>query len=87
MPAAHTTKGWANHLTRPSGLIPGRTFTLIPHKEPAQPSSAREPVSKENYYLFLLSPCCSRGPRKALPVSYLASYQFLLIIKTENPGH
>ena len=30
-------KGWASHLSHPSGLTPGRVPTLTPYKEPAWP--------------------------------------------------
>ena len=47
-PALNTTKGWAEHLSHPSGLAPGHTPTLTPYKEPARPllrKWARETVT------------------------------------------
>ena len=65
----HTTppKGWAKHLSHPSGPIPGRTATLTPYKEQAPAPSPQGKASKGACCLFSLPPCCSRGPPKALP--------------------
>ena len=64
----HTTppKGWAGHLSHPSGPTPGHTLTLTPYKEPARPPAsaskqAREPVACSS------SPLLQQAPNKASP--------------------
>ena len=58
-------KGWAKHLSHPSGPTPGHTPTLTPYKEQARPSQG---ANKQGNLLFVLTAhCCSRGPSKALP--------------------
>ena len=53
-------KGWANHLSHPSGMTPGHTPTLTPYKEQARPHSgskqAREPVVCSCYPLLQQAP-------------------------------
>ena len=82
----HTTpqKGWARHLRHPSGPTPGHTPTLTPYTEPARPPSGSE-LTRETV-ICSRSPSCSRGRTKDLPVSCLASDQFLLIKEAKNPG-
>ena len=59
-PALNATKGWAEHLTHPSGPTPGHTPTLI-RNQLASPQRA----SKGTCYLSSLPPAAS--PNKALP--------------------
>ena len=56
-------KGWANHLSEPSGETPGHTPTLGPYKEQACPPSG----SQHGNMLLVLHPCCCSTPVKALP--------------------
>ena len=51
----HTTppKGWAKHLSRPSGLTPGHTPTRIPYKKQACPPPWGE--SQQGNLLFVLT--------------------------------
>ena len=46
-------KGWANHLSQPSGETSGHTPTLSPYKEQACPPSG----SKHVNMLLVLHPC------------------------------
>ena len=56
-------KGWANHLSHPSGLTPEHTPTLTPYKEQARPPLQGAGKPKGNLCV-LTPPCCSRGPSK-----------------------
>ena len=55
----HSTppKGWADHLSHPSGPTPGHTLT--PYKEPVRPSLA----SKQRKHMCSRSPLLQQGPR------------------------
>ena len=63
----HSAKGWAKHLSHPSGQTPGLSPTLTPYKEPA-PSYPPTPRLREQAGepVVLPPPCCSRGLSKAL---------------------
>ena len=65
----HTTppkKGWANHATHSSGLIPRHTPILTPYKE--QVSAPLGELASKGTCGWVLSPCCcSSVPSKALP--------------------
>ena len=64
----HTTppKGWAKHLSHPSGQTPGHSPTLTPYK--GQAHHPHQGANKQGKLLFVLAPpCCSGGPNKALP--------------------
>ena len=83
----HTTppKGWANHLSHPSGLTPGHTPTLTPRKEPARPPSGSEQERK--WLLVFAPPCRSRGPDKVLPeFPVWALVNFYWLGKAKNSG-
>ena len=66
-------KGWADHLSHPSGWTPGPT----PIRNQLAPPQG---VSEQGKLLLVLPPlCCSRGPNKALPGFLVSSDQFLWI--------
>ena len=84
-PALNTTKGWANHLSHPSGLTPGHSPTLTPNKEWACPTLG----SKQGNLLLVFAPSCSRhrGPHKALPEFLVwPRVNFYWLGKAKNPG-
>ena len=77
-------KGWADHLSRPSSLIPGHSPILSPYKEQVAPSWG---VSEQGNLLVVLTlQCHSRGPNKALPEFLVwPLINFYWLGKAKNP--
>ena len=79
-------KGWAKHLSHPSGLTSGYTPTLTPYNEQAR-QRPPQGASKHGNLLFVLTPASfSRGPNKALPEFLVWPLTNLLIQESKNPG-
>ena len=78
-------KGWANHLSCPSGLPLDPSPIFIIYKETSLPLSWE--ISKGNCYLFLLSATATGTPIKLFLVFFVWPFiNFYWLMKAKNPG-